>query len=126
MQWCALVFGLLVLVTIIAADLGFLDFVHRIHDIPIADKAVHFGLYGMLNFLAILATHEWRPAWGLRGVAVGCTMTLVVVAGLEELSQIYIPARTFSIWDLAAGIAGVLVFAVLAAVAKRSGATRST
>ena len=112
-RW-ALGFGLVVIATIIAADLDLLGCLRPIHEIPLADKLVHFALYGLLNFFTILAIGESRPSWGGVSILTGSSLVIAAAAALEEFSQRYIAARTFSAWDLVAGIAGVIAFGVLA------------
>lgn len=104
----------MVISTILAADLNLLGFLRHIDEIPLADKLVHFALYGLLNLFTILAIGEARPAWGSASILAGSSLAIAAAAALEELSQRYIAARTFSAWDLVAGIAGVIALGVLA------------
>ena len=96
-RW-ALGFGLVVIATIIAADLDLLGCLRPIHEIPLADKLVHFALYGLLNFFTILAIGESRPSWGGVSILTGSSLVIAAAAALEEFSQRYIAARTFSAW----------------------------
>ncbi|MFH1183995.1 MAG: VanZ family protein [Chloroflexota bacterium] len=111
----AVSFGLLVCAIIVAADFGLLDFVRRMHDVPIADKLTHFLLYGLLNLLVVLAVHENGPAPASAHVASGSSLLLGAAAAIEEISQRYIAGRMFSAWDLAAGPAGIPAFGILGA-----------
>jgi VanZ family protein len=78
-----------------------------IRTIPWADKAGHFGLFGLATLFVIrsLAFSKWRHVSGAALVA--------FVAILEEVLQILIPTRSFSLTDLSASLSGVFCFAVL-------------
>jgi VanZ family protein len=114
-RW-AVVFGLLVLGLILAADFGLLGPARRLHAIPLADKMVHFLLFGSLNLLIVRATQQSHPNWDKVRTAAGCSLLLTAVAGLEEWSQLYIGGRTFSAWDFAASAAGIAAFGLLSAL----------
>lgn len=80
------------------------------------DKYAHFFLYGGLAFLLHVALQG--RAWRIAGVALPVAALLVLGFGLfEELSQLHSPRRQFSGMDLAANLAGVVVFTALAQVA---------
>lgn len=95
------------------ADTGqkciFLDLVKMI---PYGDKIGHFILFGILALGANLV-------FKLRGFRI-CNINLLYGAMLiftadvlEELSQQYIPGRTFDIADLMATLAGIVVFSMI-------------
>ncbi len=111
---------MLFILIVVAADTGLPGFVHRLHEFPLADKLGHFALYGMLNLLTSMAVCQDHPNWGRRRVIAVCAGLLTLVAGIEEWSQLHIPSRTFSLWDLAAGIAGITTGALFAARASCS------
>lgn len=80
--------------------------------IPFGDKLGHAGLFGALTFLAVLGSsysglqlNRIKLYYGALAVA-----TFVVS---EEISQAFIPSRTFDATDLAADAVGILL-AVLA------------
>lgn len=96
---CAAYFALMVVVVVVA-DRGAL---------PVAavvpyDVVVHFVFLGLAGWLLHLALG--RKRWGL--LPVGPTL-VAIAAVLEELSQAFVPARTFSYADMAANVAGVVV-----------------
>lgn len=75
---------------------------------PNGDRLGHFVLYGILAYLVSAAfpsrwvrVRAWRLPLG--AVLAACLATL------EEISQIFIPARTPDLVDLAAGYLGILV-----------------
>ena len=81
---------------------------------PGKDQFAHFIGMGLLSFFMVLgfsprATHG-RPLNPLASLAAA---TLLVT--IDEVSQLAIPSRTFSLDDLAWSYAGVLVFGLAAA-----------
>ena len=84
-----------------------------IYGIPGKDLLVHFVGMGLLAFFMVLGfssrTTHGRPLSPLASMAVA---TLLVT--LDEVSQLAIPSRTFSLDDLAWSFAGVLVFGLAA------------
>ena len=84
-----------------------------IYGIPGKDQAVHFVGAGLLSFFMVLgfsslATHGRRldPTASLTAAALLVT--------LDEVIQLAIPSRTFSLNDLAWSLAGVLIFGLAA------------
>lgn len=73
---------------------------------PYGDKMGHAGLFGMLTLLAITASGFRSLAFGNFRIYHGASWVVVFVV-LEELSQIYIPSRTFDLNDLGADAVGV-------------------
>jgi hypothetical protein len=108
---CAAMIGLIIL----AADTGHLRFLARVYDFPNGDKIGHFAIYGCLSLLVNLSAIQARRRRAVVRTVVICSLLLAVPLGLEEVSQAWIPARTFSLLDLAASYAGEAVFACLAA-----------
>ncbi|TKB47318.1 trypsin [Ferrimonas sediminicola] len=110
--------GTLALATLIAwviylADTGQSSvFFQLVRALPYGDKLGHFCLYGLLTLGANLVSggRVWRCGslriyWG--ATAVG------LLASLEELSQAWFPSRTLDITDLAADLAGILLFSLV-------------
>ena len=81
--------------------------------IPYGDTIGHFFLIGLLAFFATLATKGRTIAIGKLRLPIGATAVFVFIA-LEEFSQIFVPARSFSYLDLAADFLGTVVFGWLA------------
>ena len=68
--------------------------------VPHADKWGHFLLYALLALSCELGNRaDGRPG--------RASVLIVVLLGVEELTQLATPLRTFSGWDVAAGMAGV-------------------
>ena len=79
-----------------------------IYEIPGLDKAGHFFLTGFLSFLVnmlLKAAHE--EIFSIK-ILKGSLIVLLVVT-VEELSQIFLVYRAFSLLDLAFDLGGILV-----------------
>ena len=120
MRWRFTVLWLVFISAVIfCADRHWLTPVYRfITAHPGSDKAGHFVLIGGMAFLLNLSLDVrtvrllgWR--WLLGGVLVAGVCTL------EEISQIWIPGRTFDLLDLAGDYAGIMFFGWLAKVVVR-------
>jgi VanZ family protein len=95
------------------ADTGqksiFFDFVRII---PFGDKIGHFLLFGFLT----LGTNI---VFKLRGIRIGNinvlygSIVIVCVVVIEELSQKYMPGRTFDVIDIIASLAGIVAFSFI-------------
>ena len=89
-----------------------------VYDVPGGDKFFHFVGMGLLSFFMVLGfssliTHGRR----LGPTAIMAAAALLVT--LDEIIQLAIPSRTFSLDDLAWSLAGVLVFGLAAAGIER-------
>ena len=113
-KWSAILFALFILTVIILADRGELGILKVINQIPYADKAGHFILYGILTLLVDLALIRAFPNRSPKLVAVICGLILALLIGLEEYSQQYFPSRTFDLIDLTFSYLGVIYFSWLA------------
>jgi VanZ family protein len=106
--YLAIGFGLFVAAVIAAADLDLLAPVYRfISRHPGADKLGHFTLIGGMAFLLYRCVRA--PKW--RWVA---PAALALAMTIEELTQRYLPGRSFDLGDLAMNYAGIAVFTLLA------------
>jgi hypothetical protein len=107
MTWIAIGFGLAILSIILAADLGWggalFDWVACI---PGRDFTAHFILIGLLSLTVNLALHRRSVTLAGRPFQLG-SLILIPLVTLEELSQIWIPTRGFSLLDLAANYLGI-------------------
>jgi len=77
--------------------------------IPYGDKLGHFCLFGTLTFLFNLASRCKSFPIGQFRVYYGTAVVTVFVLA-EEISQAFIPSRTFDIMDLSADALGILSF----------------
>ncbi len=107
MKLTAFLFATFVLYIVVQADRGSLpSFLAAYREIPYGDTLGHFFLIGTLAFLvnaSILTTDVsllGRPFY--KGSLVVCAVVF-----LEELSQIGLENRTFSLLDLAADLCGI-------------------
>lgn len=100
----------------IAAFLTLLAYAERLPEvfrITHFDKCVHFAMAGMLAFFLDGALRR-RALFVVSGFAVPLAAALILVpAGIEEYLQRYAVARTSSIGDFAADVAGVVVLITL-------------
>jgi polysaccharide biosynthesis protein VpsQ len=109
-----LLIGLVVVVAVVSADLGLTEGAFRLIDrVPGRDLTGHFVLFAALS----LTANAWlasprRPGAPWRTGRV--VALLAALVALEELSQAWIPARTFSLADLAASLLGVAAGAAAA------------
>ena len=86
--------------------------------VPYGDKIAHALLYGMMALLL-------NNSLGFRRVGIPThlggqecppyigSIIVLIFATLEELSQYYIPSRTFDLWDLLADFVGVVLFSLI-------------
>lgn len=104
---------LVVAAAVLCADRGWLPQVFgQVNRIPGADKTGHFVLIGILAWLANRALGYRTCPLGPGRVHLGGVIVLVLIT-LEEVSQIWIPTRTFDWGDLAANYAGILCAEIL-------------
>lgn len=110
----AIVFAGFVVFVIVQADRGQLpDAFSLYREAPFGDTIGHFILIGGTAFFANLALELKTVRLGGRSILKGSVL-VGVLAFLEELSQIAIPTRTFSLSDLLADGAGIFVAEILA------------
>ena len=110
----ALAYTFAVVAFLALADAGALaplgDYVHAV---PALDKLVHFVMYGLLALLANAALVSRQRCWTVfRAVATG-SLIVAVASTLEEISNLYISARHWSLGDLAANYLGILFLGVV-------------
>jgi VanZ family protein len=114
MKWLTVLFTLFIILIIVLADTGNLGILQIINRIPMADKAGHFILYGVLALLIDLTLIHSFPSYHRVWVAVMSGLTLALLIGLEEFSQRNFASRTFSLGDLTASYLGLIFFSWLA------------
>lgn len=101
-------FGLMLLI-VAAADSGRINELFRIvKSVPFGDTAAHFVLVGTLGFLVCLALGGRRWVLAQKSISVGALVVGALVT-LEELSQVWFATRSFSLLDLGADYAGILL-----------------
>ena len=111
----AIAFSIFILLIIITADLGYLRFVFCfIHQFENLDKVLHFLLIGILTYLVSAGLIESFPNMKLKLIVYRTIIFMLVFFTIEELSQLTIRGRSFSLIDLGANYLGILVFGFLA------------
>lgn len=111
------VFFLLFILTVVAsADTGIGDHVYSfVFAVPFGDKIGHFLLMGTLSLLVNLALGARTVQFGRYDILLGSLLVAIGIT-LEELSQIWIVTRSFSLLDLAANYAGIWIFGRIAII----------
>ncbi|MCJ7434375.1 MAG: VanZ family protein [Anaerolineales bacterium] len=114
MKWLTIVFFAFIMLVIVLANADQLRFLGVVYHFPNGDKAGHFILFGILTFLLDLTFFQALPHADRKRVSVIIGLILALLIALEEFSQKFIPARTFSLFDLFASYVGVIFFSWLA------------
>jgi polysaccharide biosynthesis protein VpsQ len=83
-------------------------FFNFVRSIPYGDKWGHVGLFGFLTLLAIVGSKFRSFSCGRLNIYYGAAVVFLF-ALVEELSQAFIPSRTFDFVDLVANSIGILV-----------------
>jgi VanZ family protein len=110
MKIITVLFSLFIILVIILADLGNLPRpLHLLYDFPNGDKAGHFVLFGLLNFLLTLTMLRSFAERAPKALALAIGLMLALLVGLEEFSQRFFAARTSDLIDLSASYLGLLV-----------------
>ncbi len=106
-------FAILLTILVILANFGlgsllfgFLDYV------PGEDKTAHFILFGMMSYFLNTALYFEKLSIHPVSIMKG-SFILIVIVTLEEMSQYFIPSRTFSWLDLSASYLGIYFFGYL-------------
>ncbi len=115
MRWITVLFVLLIVLIIVAADLNQLPrAVRELYNFPGGDKVGHFVLMGLLSLLVNVSALATFPERGARRTVLFTTLALATLIGLEEASQALFRSRTVSFADLLSSYAGITLFAFLA------------
>jgi VanZ family protein len=89
------------------------------------DKAIHFALVGVLALMVNLSLRIPRTTSRTRIILMGSAIT-IIVATLEECSNLWVATRSCSLGDLAANYLGILCIGIVPLVViqarKRRGA----
>lgn len=107
MKILSLLFAASLMVIIIFANQGLLPaWLVALKDFPGGDKVGHFVLMGSMALLLNIAWRQRRITLFGQQWLLGSTL-LVIVVTLEELSQIWLPMRSFDWLDLLADYLGI-------------------
>jgi len=114
LRWFAGLYALIIGVIVwLANDGGFAHTFRWWRSIPGADKLGHFLLMGGFAFTLNLALGLRQFTFARRSWLWGSLIVAVIVS-LEELSQAWVPSRTFDLLDLTFDFLGILFFGWLA------------
>lgn len=113
MRWLAVAFGVFALALSVLANTDATWLIARVVErLPGRDVTGHFLLTGLLTLFGILGFADdrigGRPIGALR-----CALGVAVLTTVDELVQIVLPHRSFTLVDLGAGYAGVVCFSLL-------------
>ena len=87
-------------------------FARHINDFPALDKVIHFSMFGLLALLVNLSL-VCRARWPtFAAIAIGGMIVAALATG-EELSNLLVDARQYSLGDLAANYLGVFCVGML-------------
>ncbi len=84
----------------------------HINDFPVLDKVIHFSMFGLLALLVNLSLVR-STRWPAAGAIVTGGIIVAALATGEELSNLLVPARQYSLGDLAANYLGVVCVGML-------------
>ena len=94
------------------ADTADHNFAFRlIGDIPYGDKVMHGVLYGVMALFLNFGLNYRNFKFLGFNLQVGAVIVLLF-ATLEEISQYWLPSRTFDLGDLLADFVGVVLFSL--------------
>jgi VanZ family protein len=84
-------------------------FFDLVHLIPYGDKLGHFILYGTLSLLTVIAFNY--KCWLVLNyrLPIGAIIILLI-AIMEEVTQLFLSNRAFDMADISADIAGIFIF----------------
>jgi polysaccharide biosynthesis protein VpsQ len=100
-------FFLFVAGIIVGSNLGLLiGITNWVNDLPFGDKCGHLVLIGILAFLLNHALNGRMVKFGRLKILLGGTIVAVAMT-VEEISQIWMPLRTFDLIDLSANYLGI-------------------
>lgn len=89
-----------------------------VRSIPYGDKIGHAGLFGVLTLLVVIGSKFRTFSCGRLNIYYGAMLVILFVIG-EELSQAFIPSRTFDLIDLTADSTGIMLAISLAYLASK-------
>jgi VanZ family protein len=113
-KWITIAFVLFISLIIVLDDAGRLPSILAVfYSFHYGDKAGHFLLMGLLNFLVVLSLPT-RPSANFAHACLVASLVVGALVTLEEGSQVFFSTRTASLGDLASSYAGIITFGILA------------
>ena len=125
--WVAIAIGQAVLVgtIVVLADSDRLaPLLTAVRAVPLGDKLGHLVLMGTLALTVDLALDARTWTVARVPLRIGSLVVLAAVV-LEEISQLWLPARSFDFGDLAADVIGVALGGTLASILVRRRSPRA-
>ncbi len=107
MKYFAYLFIAFVIYIILTASLGLYNpFFKYVKEIPYGDKVMHVFLLGMFTYCTniLIKFHSFKLS---NRILLTGSLIIFVLATLEEISQYWIPTRTFDLMDLAGNYIGI-------------------
>ena len=103
---------MLTVIFIVARDSKATWFFATVGKIPYFDKVGHFFIMGLISLCAVAGLARRLPfsPWRASFIVMGCVFLLSTI---DEISQAFIPSRTFSLADLFASILGIICLGVI-------------
>ena len=118
MRRFAYIFGIIIVIIVVLTDMRKLGPIGGLYDFPYGDKVGHFLLFGLFSLVVNLSMYESKLtaaaspdiAPEYKRTTILTSLIIAIFAGMEELSQIWFPSRTASIYDLLASCQGISLF----------------
>lgn len=111
-KWITVSYIVLIIGIIAIADRGgYTAWFSLIYQIPYGDKLGHFLFIGTLSLVVNLSLNCVKTRiWG-RSIFKGSAIIFFLIT-FEEISQIFLPNRTFDLGDLFFNYLGILIFSM--------------
>jgi len=108
-----LLYAMLILAVVLLADSGRLPrMAQSVHDLPHADKVIHFSIFGTLALCLNLALASNRR-WSVTRAIVTGSILVAAASTLDETTNLLVAYRTWSLGDLSANYLGVVCLGVV-------------
>lgn len=112
--WLSCLLGIifLTIIFIVARDSKATWFFATVGKIPYFDKVGHFFIMGLISLCAVAGLSHRLPfsPWRSSLFVMGCVFLLSTI---DEISQAFIPSRTFSLADLSASALGIICLGLI-------------
>lgn len=110
MKVASIIFAGFLMILVILANFGLGSiFYDLVNFFPGRDKTGHFFLFGIMSYLLNMTLNGEKVTVYKVGLLKG-SLILASIVTIEEVSQYFLPSRTFSWMDLLAGYAGIYLF----------------
>jgi VanZ family protein len=111
----AIGYAVALFVVLLCADVGVLaPLAQHVNAYPVLDNVVHFFMYGGLALVVNAALARARRGTLTRAIVTGSVVVLIV-ATIEEYSNLLVPNRGWAVSDLTANLFGIVCLGILPA-----------